>query len=221
MTARAITDYLEEPLGRFLELTASREPTPGGGAAAGATVALAAALSGMAARFSADHLEDADALAGRADGLRETAARLARADAVAYGRVLEARRFSGDPDLRRRRVKNALSDAVDVPLTVAEAGAEVAGLAAHLAENGNPNLKGDATCAVLLAEAGTRAAAVLAEMNLSDGGFEDGRLARAEELARSAAAHAHRARQDGSRRERYGTRTGRVASEPAPGKDYR
>ena len=222
MKTGATTDYLKEPLGRFLELTAAREPAPGGGAAAAATVALAAALSGMAARFSADHLEDAAALAGRADGLREGAARLARADAIAYGRVLDTRRLSGDPDLRRRRVKNALSDAADVPLTVAEAGAEVAGLAAHLAQNGNPNLRGDAVCAVLLAAAGTEAAAVLVETNLSDGGeFEDSRLARARELARSAAAHAYRAGEDGSRRGRCETRTEPAASEPCPGKDYR
>ncbi|MDP9475266.1 MAG: cyclodeaminase/cyclohydrolase family protein [Actinomycetota bacterium] len=218
----ATTDYLKEPLGRFLELTASPELAPGGGATAAVTVALAAALSGMAARFSADHLEDAGALADRADRLREGAARLARADAAAYGRVLDARRLSGDPDLRRRRVKNALSDATDVPLTVAEVGAEVAGLAAHLAQNGNPNLRGDAVCAVLLAAAGTEAAAVLVETNLSDGGgFEDSRRARAQELARSAAAHARRAREDGSQRGRYEPRTEPVASELCPGNDYR
>ena len=129
---------------------------------------------------------------------------------------------SGDPDLRRRRVKDALSDAADVPLTVAEAGAEVAGLAAHLAENGNPNLKGDAVCAALLAAAGTESAAVLVETNLSDGGgFEDSRLARAQGLARSAAAHARRAGEDGSQRGRCETRTEPVASEPCPGKDQR
>ena len=160
------------------------------------TVALAAALSGMAARFSAEHLEDAGALADRADGLREKAARLAQADTVAYGRVLEALGSSGDEDLRRRRVRSALSDAADVPLTVAEAGAEVAWLAAHLAENGSPVLKGDSVCAALLAAAGTEAASVLVDINLSDGGFEDSRLPRAGELTRSAAAHARRARGD-------------------------
>ena len=204
-------DYLEEPLGRFLELTASREPAPGGGSAAAATVALAAALSGMAARFSTEYLEDAGALAERADGLRQEAARLARADATAYALVLEARGLSKDPDPRRRRVADALSEAADVPLAVAEAGAEVAGLAAHLMENGNPNLKGDAACAVLLAEAGTRAAAVLAEMNLSEAGFEDGRLARAEGLARSAAVCARRVGEDEGRTGN-GSRMGRERS---------
>jgi formiminotetrahydrofolate cyclodeaminase len=190
MRKETTTDYLEEPLGRFLDLTASREPAPAGGSAAAVAVALAAALTGMVARFSTDGLAEASTLAARADSLREEASGLARADAAAYGRVLDARRVSGAPDLRRKDIEEALSDAADVPLAVAEAGAEVAGLAARLAEGGNPNLRGDAACAVLLAEAGTAAAATLAEINVSDGGFEDGRVERSGELVRTAAAHA-------------------------------
>ncbi len=219
-TERATTDYPKLPLGRFLELTASREPAPGGGTTAAVAVALAAALSGMAARFSANHLKDADALADQADGLREKATRLAQADALVYGRVLESRGLSGAPELRRRRVENALSDAADVPLAVAEAGAEVAGLAARLVENGNPNLEGDAVCAVMLAEAGTKAAGVLAKINLSDGGFEDGRLARAEELVRTAATHARQVAEYKSRLG-HGPRAKRVALDPHSEKDYR
>ena len=194
---RARTDYLAQPLGRFLDLLASRQPAPAGGSAAAVAVALAAALTGMAARFSGDGLAEAPEFAARADSLREEASRLAQADAAAYGRVLDARGTSGDPGLRRRRIEEALSEAADVPLAVAGIGAEVAGLAARLAQEGNPNLRGDAMCAVLLAEAGTRAAVELAEINLSEGGFEDERVERAGELARSAAAHALGAGGDG------------------------
>ncbi|QIN78776.1 formimidoyltetrahydrofolate cyclodeaminase [Rubrobacter marinus] len=183
-------DYPKLPLERFLDLTASREPAPAGGSAAAVTVALAAALTGMAARFSDDHLAEADELAARADFLGEEASGLARADAAAYARVLEARRSPRDPELRRRRVGEALSEAAGVPLAVAEAGAEIAGLAARLAREGNPNLRGDAVCAALLAEAGTRAAVTLAKINLSAAGLYDGCVERAGELARTAAAHA-------------------------------
>ena len=51
----AVPNYAELPLGRFMDMVASREPTPGGGASAAVAVALAAALTAMAARFSADH----------------------------------------------------------------------------------------------------------------------------------------------------------------------
>jgi methenyltetrahydrofolate cyclohydrolase len=179
-------DYLELPVGRFLDLLASGESAPGGGSAIAVSVALAASLSSMAARLSTKHLADATGLVERAEGLRERVAPLARADAVAYGRVLVAQRAREAP-YREGDVRAALSDAADVPLAVAEAGAEVASISARLASDGNPNLEGDALCAVLLADAGVRAAVRLVEINLSGEPGEDGRLERARELVETAA----------------------------------
>ena len=182
-------DYLGQPLGGFVDLVASREPAPGGGASAAVTVALAAALTAMAARFSTEHLTDADELAARADELRAEVALLAGADAAAYGRVLDAYRAPGDDEEpRRREIRDALTGAADVPLSVAEIGAEVAGLAARLVEGGNPNLRGDALTAAFLAGAGARAAAALVGINVSAGGADDGRLSRAARLQATAAA---------------------------------
>jgi formiminotetrahydrofolate cyclodeaminase len=80
-----------------------------------------------------------------------------------------------------------------VPLAVAEIGNEVAGIAARLVEEGNPNLEGDAIAAVLLAEAGVRAATVLVEINLSSANVDDDRLGRANELVDETAASVRRA----------------------------
>ncbi len=182
-------DYLGQSLGGFLDLVASREPAPGGGASAAVTVALAAALAAMAARFSTEHLASGDGLAVRADGLRGEVVLLARADAVAYGRVLDAQRAPrDDEEARRRKIREALTEAADVPLSVAGIGAEVAGIAARIVEGGNPNLRGDAITAGVLAGAGVRAAATLVEINVSAGGADDGRLARAAELCATATA---------------------------------
>ena len=79
----------------------------------------------------------------------------------------------------------ALSAACTVPMEVAEIGAEVAAVAAAVAAGGNPNVRGDAITAALLAAAGARAAAALVRINLT--GAEDGRPARAEQLAAEAA----------------------------------
>ncbi|MBA3950853.1 MAG: cyclodeaminase/cyclohydrolase family protein [Rubrobacter sp.] len=184
------SDYLGLPLGGFLDLVASREPAPGGGASAAVAVALAAALTAMAARFSTEHLADADGLAGRAEGLRGEVVLLARADAVAYGRVLDANRAPRDvgEEERRQRIREALTEAADVPLSIAGIGAEVVGISARLAEEGNPNLRGDAVTAAVLAGAGVRAAATLVEINVSAGGADDGRLSRVAELRATAAA---------------------------------
>ena len=183
-----VPDYTELPLGHFLDMVASREPAPGGGASAAVAVALAAALTGMAARFSMDHLADAETIVDKAEELRSRVMPLAQADAAAYGRVLDAYRTPhDDEEERRRRIREALSEAADVPLSIAEVGAEVAGNAARLAEEGNPNLRGDAVTATVLAAAGVRAAATLVEINVSAGGADD-RLPRVDQLLATMAA---------------------------------
>ena len=187
----ATSEYLDLPLSAFLDLVASGGPSPGGGSVAAVAVALAAGLSGMAARLSAGQLADADGLADRADVARRRVAPLARADAESYGRVLDAYRES-DSETRRERVSDALSGATDVPLAVAEVGNEVAGIAARLVEEGNPNLEGDAIAAVVLAEAGVRAAAALVEINLSSANVDDDRLGRVHELVDKTASTARR-----------------------------
>lgn len=184
-----VPDYAGLPLGRFLEMVASREPAPGGGASAAVAVALAAALAGMAARFSAERLPEAEGLAARADELRDEALSLAREDAAAYGRVLDAYRTTRhDREARQRMIRGALTQAADVPLAVAEIGAEVAGISARLAGEGNPNLRGDAATAVVLAGAGARAATTLVGINVPAGGADEGRLSRAAELHAAATA---------------------------------
>jgi formiminotetrahydrofolate cyclodeaminase len=182
-----VPDYTELPLARFLDMVASREPAPGGGASAAVAVALAAALTAMAARFSTEHLDDAGTVADRAEELRSRVMPLAQADAAAYGRVLDAYRIPRDDEERRRKIRKALSDAADVPLSVAEVGAEVAGNAGRLAEAGNPNLRGDAVTATILARAAVHAAATLVEINVSAGGADD-RLTRVNQLLATMAA---------------------------------
>ncbi|MGH8969493.1 MAG: cyclodeaminase/cyclohydrolase family protein, partial [Actinomycetes bacterium] len=99
----------------------------------------------------------------------------------AYGRYLRAQ-----PGERAQ----ALSDATDVPLAVAEVAAEVAALADGLARDGNPRLRGDAVAGVLLAAAAAETAAVLVGENLPD----DPRAARAAACADAARAVADAAR---------------------------
>jgi len=196
------SEYLDLPLREFLDLVASDRPAPGGGSVAAVAVSLAAGLAGMAARLSTGELADASALADRADTSRRRVAPLARADAESYGRVLDASRLPSEPDpeTRRERLRDALSGAADVPLAVAEVGSEVAGISARLVEGGNPNLEGDAMTAVLLADAGVRAAAMLAEINLSSADVDDERLGRANELVEKTAATVRRAKVSHGRR---------------------
>jgi methenyltetrahydrofolate cyclohydrolase len=175
--------YLELPLERFLELLAAREPVPGGGGAAAVSVALGAALAAMAARYSGGRLDDAGELAQKADELRVTVQALIEKDAAAYSRVLEIYRSE-----ERSELGEALSAAADVPLSIAIAGAEVSELGVVIAEQGNPNLHGDAVTAVLLAESGSRAAGLLVNLNLDLARIKDERRARCRDYVATAQA---------------------------------
>lgn len=176
--------FLDEPLSVFLDRVASDEPAPGGGACAAVTVALAAGLCAMAARFSSATVSDAATVVERADALRRQAEGLVREDAEAYTDVLAAFQLPREPDApgRRRRISAALSAAAEPPLAVAEVAVEVGVLARRIQAEGNPNLRGDAVTSRLLAEAGCRAAADLVAANLDEG---EPRLRRARYLVDS------------------------------------
>jgi len=158
--------FLDGSLREFLGRLADGQPAPAAGSAVAVAVALAASLCAMAARLSARQLADAADLQARAERLAGTVAPLADADAQAYRAVIAARRRGGDVD-------GALSAAADVPLQIAEAGVQVVALAARLAAEGNPNTRGDALAAGLLAAAGTRASCALVRVNLAEAGTDE------------------------------------------------
>jgi formiminotetrahydrofolate cyclodeaminase len=188
--------YLDMPLGAFLGALAAAEPAPSGGGAAAVAVALGASLCAMTARLSARQLtrDQASELTIEAERLAARSASLIKADADSYQRVLAERRKpagaappaeSSPPRSaaagRQRRISTALSDAAAVPMEIIELAGQVVRLAARLAADGNPSLRGDAITAAELAAGGARAAAVLVGINLA-GAPADDRHARAEHI---------------------------------------
>jgi formiminotetrahydrofolate cyclodeaminase len=171
---------LREPVEQYLDRIASAEPAPAGGSVAAVAVAMAAGLVAMAARL-AHAWPRAGEVVERAEALRSRLATLALADEDAYTKVIEAMRLPPDSPSRATEVAAALSGAADVPFAVAEAAAEVAVLAALVAQEGNDRLRGDALVAAELAGAGARGAAELVAINLA--GRDDPRVRRARDLA--------------------------------------
>ena len=195
--------YLDQPVGDFLGALSAGHAAPGGGSAAALTVALGASLCAMAARLSTQQLAglDIEFLVAEAERLRNSAASLIQADAESYRGVVAALRDQAgpgatsqlpdpDPERERERIQAALSEAATIPMEVLGLAAQTARLAARLAADGNPRLRGDAITAALLAEAGARAAAVLVSINLATLPGDD-RPAQAEALL-SEVAHAVR-----------------------------
>lgn len=151
----------------FLDQLEAPAPSPCGGTAAAATAAMAAALVTMVARGSVGWADGAG-VASQARALRSRLTALGDDDAAAFEHVLVTMRdSSGSPEQRDFALGTALLHAAEVPLRIAETAADVAELAAAAAAAGSPQLRPDATAAAALAEAATRAAAHLVEINLA------------------------------------------------------
>jgi len=177
--------YAGLSVGAFLDALAAGAAAPAGGSAAALVLAQAAALCAKSARLSGRQLTASRAaeLTAEAEQIRGTAASLIDEDPRAYQAVIEhSRRIGGEQNRRiggERRAERsaagrsdgmaaALSAAADVPMRIVELATSVAALAAVLARDGKPALRGDAIAAGLLARAAARAAAALVSINLAD-----------------------------------------------------
>ncbi len=169
--------YAQGTIEAYLERLASAAPEPGGGSAAALVGALAAALLSMVANLTLG--KEKYALAQEAMAELKVSAEFARArlselitiDAEAYGAVAAAMKLPQDSGEQKRAradaLQKALRGAAEVPLTVAEAAAEVARLSLPAAELGNVHAVSDAAVAAVLADAAAHSAALNVKINLA------------------------------------------------------
>lgn len=189
-------DMLDISVRALLESLASDDPAPASGSTAALVVTMAAALVLKVARTSDDWTERGPVIA-QADRLLRRTMPLAQSDAEAYEEVLAVLRLPDqlEKEVRDMAIGQVFARAAEIPLVIAEAGADVACLAEAAAERGTPERRPDAIAAAFLAAAATRAAATLVSVNLvvqSD----DERVLRAQavtEVAEAAARNAARA----------------------------
>jgi methenyltetrahydrofolate cyclohydrolase len=174
----ASSSFLDGSLKEFLDAVPARTAAPGGGAVASIALSLAAGLTAMAARFAPDDWDARAEVVGRAEELRARAEPLADADSAAYGAFMAA------------RTEETVERIVAIPFELVELAADVAELAARVAAEGNPTVRGDAAAGADLAAAAASAAARLVGINAEEG---DERASRARSLAAGAAAAAARA----------------------------
>ena len=158
---------------------------------------MAAALVVMVARGSAQWADGAG-VASQARALRARLTALGVEDADVFADVLRKMRDqSGTSEQRDYALGGALLRAAEVPLRIAEAAADVTELAAFATVEGAPQLRPDASAAAALAEAATRAATHLVDINLAtvQGDRNSGKAAA---LASAAADARERALRSGS-----------------------
>jgi len=182
--------FLDFTLAEWLDELAHSRSAPGGGSALAFAVATGAAVLAMAARVSGE-----PGLVAQAEALRARATPLAQLDAESYDEALAARDGTEAlrPEQRDWELGRAFARAAEPPLQIARAGADVAELAAQLAEAGDPRVRADALAAAALGAAAARGAVALVAVNLTalDG---DPRVAEAEQLAAAAERAAARVR---------------------------
>lgn len=168
--------YLDQPLRSFLEDTASKTPTPGGGSVAALVGSLGAALLCMVGNFTLgkpkfEKVErDVREILKEADKLKEELSGLIQKDIEVYARFSQTSRMPRDTselkEKRRRALQIALKNATQVPLTTAKLALRLLELAQLLLSKGNPNLITDVGVGALLADAALQSAALNVQINL-------------------------------------------------------
>jgi glutamate formiminotransferase len=175
MSAQIAVGGLRAGVEPFIEQLAAPTATPGGGSAAAAAAAMAAGLAGMVASMSRGkkaYLQYESQLSeaiAKLTPLREELKAAIDADAESYNMVMKAYKAAkeakapGDGD---RAINDALRQAINVPLGVAEKAAEVARIASQLKPISNPNVSSDLATAISLAGAALEGALANVVVNL-------------------------------------------------------
>ncbi len=160
-----------ETIENLLGAIAAKTPTPGGGAVAAITSALAAALGQMVVSYSRSKAslqehsqlhEEALATLGQ---LQESALRLGDDDAKAFAHLSDLWGLPADDARRQAEWESAVAGAIAAPRQIMGASMSTLRLLEQLAGKTIRTLRSDLAITALLAEAGVRAAACNVRIN--------------------------------------------------------
>ena len=168
---------VEQKVSDFLAATASKEPTPGGGAIAALTAATGAALAEMVANltFGKKGYEEVQAemkdLQRKAESIRNRMLELSQADADVFNIFMNALGLSKNTDEekaeRTAAIQQAYKDAAMVPFEIGELANQIFDLAELASCKGNQNLITDGIIAAINARAAVKSAFLNVRINLS------------------------------------------------------
>ena len=175
-----VDDLTRLSLETFLDQTAERSPTPGGGGVTGAVGALGCALARMVAGYSVNKKTDpavAEQVTTAADRLRradELLRALITQDAVVYDAMTAAGKAARADASRRAAYQEAVLAALAVPMEMAALGAQSLATMDEFKSLANQFLLSDLGIAAVLADATTRAARYTVHINAGE--LDDGAL---------------------------------------------
>ena len=161
----------------FVAATASKEPTPGGGAIAALTAATGAALAEMVANltFGKKGYEavqpEMEELQAKAEAIRKRMLELSQADADVFNIFMNALGLPKNTDeekaARTAAIQQAYKDAAMVPFEFGEVANQIFDLAELASRKGNQNLITDGIIAAINARAAVKSAFLNVRINLS------------------------------------------------------
>ena len=161
----------------FVAATASKEPTPGGGAIAALTAATGAALAEMVANltFGKKGYEavqtEMEVLQAKAEEIRNRMLELSQADADVFNIFMNALGLPKNTDeekaARTAAIQQAYKDATMVPFEIGELAYQIFDLAELASKKGNQNLITDGIIAAINARAAVKSAFLNVRINLS------------------------------------------------------
>ena len=168
---------IEQKVSEFVAATASKEPTPGGGAIAALTAATGAALAEMVANltFGKKGYEEVQSemkdLQSKAEAIRNRMLELSQADADVFNIFMNALGLPKNTDeekaTRSAAIQQAYKDAAMVPFEIGELAYQIFDLADLASRKGNQNLITDGIIAAINARAAVKAAFLNVRINLS------------------------------------------------------
>ena len=163
-------------LSSFATEVASEKPVPGGGSVSACAASLAASLLCMVSRLTLKKKEcekdwsQVQNILEKSESLRQRLMALVDEDSQSFAKLMNAYKLPKSTDQEKKarydEIQNGLRGAAEVPLTTAEAAANVLSLAKSLSVLSNPNLLSDLQTAVHLAYAGTLGAIANVTINL-------------------------------------------------------
>lgn len=161
----------------FVAATASKEPTPGGGAIAALTAAMGAALAEMVANltFGKKGYEavqtEMEELQAKAEAIRNRMLELSQADADVFNIFMKAlglpKNTNEEKAIRTAAIQQAYKDAAMVPFEIGELANQIFDLAELASRKGNQNLITDGIIAAINARAAVKSAFLNVRINLS------------------------------------------------------
>lgn len=161
----------------FVAATASKAPTPGGGAIAALTAATGAALAEMVANLTVGKKgyeavqPEMEELQAKAEAIRKRMLELSQADADVFNIFMNALGLPKNTDeekaARTAAIQQAYKDAAMVPFEIGELANQIFDLAELASRKGNQNLITDGIIAAINARAAVKSAFLNVRINLS------------------------------------------------------